>query len=226
MTLERYWNEFDALDEQERLRLGSQVMARTHRAWAVLNRHLSHAEPASRVRALRIVSTLGLGSSFSDQLYTLSFDPHPEVRSAAVMALGQVPGSASKRILQQAMVDPDSRVQANAVEAADDGGHAATQSLLPRLASSDNRVRANAVKALLKLGVREAAETLLHMLQHPDPRHRASALWLVEKMGLTVLTHRLVQMAAGDQDPQLRTRAGALRDRFLSASEQPAGAAS
>jgi HEAT repeat protein len=109
------------------------------------------------------------------------------------------------------MADPDARVEANAVEAAE----ACKQALLPKLTSRDNRVRANAVRALLRLGVREAAETLVSMLQHPDPRERASALWLVEKMGLAVLTTRVKRMAVADTDPELRARAAEVCERLM-----------
>jgi HEAT repeat protein len=136
------------------------------------------------------------------------------VRSAAVLALGQVPNPTSRRILRQAMSDTDGRVAANAVEAADAGGQLDAEALLPKLTSADNRVRANAVRALLKLGVREAAEALVRMLQHSDPRQRASGLWLVEKMGLGILAGRLGRMAIADVDLQVRTRAADVCERL------------
>lgn len=215
MTLEQYWNDYDDLTQEERLRLGALVIARAPRAWALLNRHLTNPDAQYRVRALRIITTLGLSTSFAEQIYPLSYDPHPEVRSTAVAALGQLPNPTSRRIVQRALIDPDQRVQANAVEAAEEGGHVAADLLLPKLASNDNRVRANAVKALLRLGVREAAETLLRMLQDPDRRQRVSALWLIEKMGLFTLASRVIAMAAADQDADVRARASTIRARLL-----------
>lgn len=214
VTLDRYWNEYDHLSEADRHERGRKVLAETPRAAALLARQLTNAEPEARVRAVRIISTLGLVSQFNDALYALSYDAQPEVRSAAVLALGQTPGPTTTRILHQALVDPDARVQANAVEAFEETGELSPQVLLPKLASQDNRVRANAVKALLKLGVREAAETLVQMLQHADRRQRISGLWLVEKMGLLALAGRVVRMADADQDPQVRARAADIRQKL------------
>ena len=176
---------------------------------SLISRRLLEPDTAGRVRALRIITVLNLVEPFSDKVYQLSHDGDPEVRSAATSALAAIPNATSKRILHGALRDPDPRVQANAVEAVDNSGdsESTTAELLPMLGSADNRVRANAVKALLKLGVREAAETLLRMLIDKDRAQRISALWLVDKMGLFTLVERISKMAACDADVQVRDRA-------------------
>jgi len=136
--------------------------------------------------------------------------PGPAVRSAAIAVVGKL-GPRLPALLQAALNDGDTRVQANAVEAAAASGHeSVVDALLEKLSSPDNRVQANAIKALLKLGVREAAEAMLRMMAHPNRMHRISALWLVERMGLFTLAERVTGMAGQDPDPAVREKAALL----------------
>jgi len=215
-TFERYWAAFDQLSEEERRYFGGQVLGRDASARTTLARRLVAPEPADRVRALRIVTLLGIAGEFVDQLYQLSYDGEPEVRGTAVKALGQLPDATSRRVLRNALSDEDSRVEANAVEEIGaSGAKSAVADLLPKLGSSDNRVRANAVKALLRLGVRQAAEALLLMLNDENRAQRISALWLIDHMGLLTLTTRVARMAGSDEDVQVRDRAKSLSDRLV-----------
>lgn len=215
MTFDRYWSQFDRMDDQQREELGRQLLAASEAPLATLGRRLAEQDAAARVRAIRLISLLDLVGEYQDQLYKLSYDASPEVRSAAVAALGKLPNATTRRILHNALADQDPRVQANAVEAVDETGDPnAAKDLLPLLASSNNRVRANAVKALLKLGIREAAETLLRMLNHANRAHRISALWLIERMSLFTLAKRVIAMAEGDNDQQVRDRAQMLSAIF------------
>lgn len=223
-TLEEYWTQFDEMPEEARRQIGRELYARTPRARGVICKWLADPDTGTRVKALRMITALNLAAELSEQLYQLSHASEPEVRSAAVMALGQLPNPTSKRILRNALSDQDRRVQANAVEAFDTAtDEQAAETLLPLLASPDNRVRANAVKALLKLGVRQAAETLLRMLNDSNRAQRVSALWLVDHMGLVTLASRIVNMARSDADAQVRVRARLLADRLNPADSEPAG---
>jgi len=216
VTFDRYWASFDQLSNEERIRIGQQVLTQTPLVQAVLNRRLVEADVAERIRAIRIITVLKLVKLFSDQLYRLSYDTNPEIRSVAVAALGQLDNATSKRILRNALSDEDMRVQANAVEAVDQmGDPSIADDLLPKLSSPHNRVRANAVKALLKLGVREAAEALFCMLSDDNRMQRISALWLVDSMGLSTLTKRIIALAESDDDPNVRSRAKTIAENIL-----------
>ncbi len=221
MTFDDYWGAFDDMNEPDRLKLGKEMLAHAPSAGAALKRLLEDQDPSGRMRALRIISTLGLLETFADPLYALSHDPQPSVRSAAVLALGGLDNSTSRLILHNALLDPDSRVQANAVEAIDRlEGSFDSRKLMPKLDSPDNRVRANAVKALLKMGVREAAESLLKMLADENRAQRISALWLIDQMGLFTLAQRVVTLASGDEDAQVRARAKLLASRLLDETQK------
>lgn len=220
MTLERYWETFDCLNDQERVSLGREMLDRAPEARRNLALRLGEPSPARRVRALRMMTVLGLVGEFEEHVYPLCHDPEAEVRSAAVAALGTLPSPTSRRLLNGALRDRDGRVQANAIEAVDrlGGVAAASGELRLMLKSPDNRVRANAVRVLLKLGVRDAAETLLSMMVEKDRAQRISALWLIENMGLFNLAKRVARMAVADADSQVRTRARGLIEQLASAA--------
>lgn len=223
MTASTYWLSFDRLNEAERFRLGKQLLADGRMTPETVGEWLTNSQGADCVRALRLVALLDLAGPLQEHLYRLCHDPCPEVRSAAVTALGQVPTATSRRVLHNSLYDPDARVQANTVEAlAKIGGASVAAELIPKLTSPDNRTRANAVQALLKVGVREAAETLLLMLQDENRAHRASALWLVDQMNLLPLAARVIRMAEADQDDQVRGRARSLAARITDPPAEPA----
>ena len=208
MTFERYWANFDYLTDAQKVEDGQELLRLAPQVPIHLSRYLAEPDPAARVRALSIIRILGLGEAFAEQLYPLGHDLDPEVRSAVMSALAQVPGGTARRILHSALSDQVPRVRANAVEAVEQiGADDIARLLLPMLGAPDNRVRANAVRALLRQGVRPAAETLLKMLDDPDRAQRISGLWLVERMSLLVMAAKIMRMAACDEDPQVRMRA-------------------
>ncbi len=224
LTFEDYWSSYDLLSEHERIIKGHEMLLANPGAESHLRRLLTCDDASQRVRALRVATLLGRTTSFAQQIYSLVHDSESEVRSAAVTALGKLGDATSRLLLHGALLDPDTRVQANAVEAVDGlREHFDPGELLPKLASSDNRVRANAVAALLKLGIREAAETLLQMLQDASRAHRISALWLLEHMGVAALAGRVLRLAETDADAEVRERAAKLAARLKAAeAEVPA----
>jgi len=126
-----------------------------------------------------------------------------------------MPGPTAERMLRAALADEDSRVQANAVQAIDSIGTADRVDLLrEKLNAESNRVRANAVGALLRLQVREAAESLLQMFAHPNRAYRLSALWVAESMRLKPLVPRIASMGREDPDAQVRARAIQVAERI------------
>ncbi|HOJ54420.1 MAG: HEAT repeat domain-containing protein [Phycisphaerae bacterium] len=223
LTAGRYWQDFDRMTEAERVRFGKELLIDGRLSPATVAGWLARPETVDVLRALRMVVLLDLAGSVEEQLYRLCRDPRPEVRSAAVSALGHLDTPTSRRVLHATLDDPDPRVQANTVESLDRiGGENLIADLIPKLASPDNRTRANAVRALLKLGVRDAAETLLLMLGDENRAHRVSALWLVEQMHLLPLASRVMNMAESDADEQIRLRARVLAGKILDHAEKPA----
>jgi hypothetical protein len=217
-----YWNAFERLSDDDRLRWGRRLLGEPRIAEPLIRAWLASSAMDERLRALKLVTLLDMARLFEARICQMCYDPSPEVRSAAAAALGDVPTAASRRVLSVTLYDADSRVQANSVESLERvAGASAASDLIPKLASTDNRTRANAVRALLKLGVREAAETLLAMLEDENRAHRASGLWLVEQMGLFPLAERVLRMADTDEDEQVRKRARAIADTLGAHDRQP-----
>lgn len=216
MTFDRYWLAFDRFSASERIEQGRELLQRVPMARELLADRLNSGDVDDRVRALQIVTAIDQVSDHAERIYQLSHDPEPEVRSAAMAALGRLPNPTTRLILRKALQDPDARVQANAIESIDRtlDEDSAMALLLPKLASTDGRVRANAVRSLLKLGFREAARTLLLMLRDENRSQRISALWLTEHMGLATLLGRIREMADGDDDEKVRDRARTILDRM------------
>ncbi len=212
---EEHWVRFDHYAPAQRDFQTKALFVKHPECVEMLRERLDSDDLHDKLRCLTMVSAAELAEEFRDELHQLSNATDPGLRSAAVACLGQLKDGTSRRLIHNALVDGDARVQANAVEAVGDHPDAREyQELITKLTSPNNRVRANAVRTLLKLGVREAAQTLLIMLSHTSRAQRVSALWLIEQMGLHSLMQRVSVLADLDQDENVRTRARAIRERI------------
>ncbi|MBN1489169.1 MAG: HEAT repeat domain-containing protein [Phycisphaerae bacterium] len=217
--IDRFWGKFDTLGAAEQATQAASLLADASNLDAVL-RKLASPSSTTRVRALRMLTTAGLAPAVAHAIYGLAHDRDSMVRSAAMTAIGYIPGETSEQLLRESLEHPDDRVRANAVESLDRLSAAANDPLvLERLDDEDNRTRANAAKALLKLGVRDAAETLCAMLRDPASDQRASALWVVQRLQLVPLLTRIGEMAAEDPDPGIQQQAQKLLEMLVKRSE-------
>ncbi len=207
-AFERYWEEFDRLEPDERAAVTDAMREIGGAVLIPIREKLASGRAADRSRALRIARALGLTNELEEQVYRLRHDPDPFVRSTAVSALADLPGPTSRRILRQALGDPDDRVQANAIEALEVlGGEGRLSDTASKLNSRNARVRGNAVKSLLGLELQEAGVALIEMLGDSSRAHRISALWVVERLGLRAVLDRIEEISRNDPDRQVRQRA-------------------
>jgi len=205
---QEYWDKFDQLDESTRISAGGELARALPELLERLRSYMASTRLSDRLRALKIVNVLCLAEHLQLAVARLACDPDRIVRSTAMIALGQIGGQISERILHRGLRDEDKRVQANAIESLDRLAAAnQTPQLRAKLDDGDNRVRANAVKALLQLKVPQAARTLLDMLEDPNRMHRASAIWLIEQLDIVGLTARVIMLADEDPDPYIRRKA-------------------
>ncbi len=217
-----YCDQYDELGPSQRITAGNRLLAespdRFHRR---IQADFRSDDPRVRDRTLDIVQSLGIAPQYRDQIYKLSHDPDERTRSRAVALLGELDGATAVRILRRSLSDPDPRVQANAVEVLGTRDPQKwRETLTARMNEQGNRAQANAIKALLHIGVRDAAVALLSMLTHESAAHRLSALWVVEQFGLFTLAPRIRRIAADDPDPQVREGA----ERLLTSSDFAASA--
>ncbi|HRX85844.1 MAG TPA: HEAT repeat domain-containing protein [Phycisphaerae bacterium] len=214
-AFEPYWTAFDTLPEDARVNIGRTVVAGVPEFAVLMREKWNGGSDEDRLRFLKIVQTLGDAPTFAEELYAAARDPGSHIRSLAVGLLAGVHTAASRRLLRDALDDPDDRVQANAIEAIERlGGREETVRVMEKLQATDSRVRANAVKALVHLGMREGARTLIEMLASDTPSDRISALWVVERMRLQHMLQRIERIVAADPDERVRTRARRLLRKF------------
>lgn len=208
-AFERYWEEYNELDEEDRSDLTEAMRPLADHLLVPIRAKLSSAKPKERARALQLARAFGVTSALAEQVYRHAHDPDAVVRSLAVAMLADLPGPTSLRILRAVVTDSDARVQANAIEALERlNANDRADCTAPQLDSENARVRANAIKSLLRLNVSQAAEELLTMLADPQSSHRLSALWVVERLRLKAMVRRIVDLCSNDPDEKVRRRAG------------------
>lgn len=159
---------------------------------------------ADRIRALRFTVALSVARRFEKDIFLVANDRAPEVRTAAMSALGQIGGETSRRILERALNDELSAVQAAAIDALDQMAAERRGDLVaPKTEDEDADVRAAAIRCLLKLRRPQAASALVEMLQDSRAEHRCAALWVVDHLKLATLAGRISEFAQTDPDPRI-----------------------
>ena len=159
---------------------------------------------ADRLRALKFTIALSVARRFEKDIFVMANDRTPEVRSAAMAALGQIGGETSRRILERALNDESSAVQAAVIDALDQMTAERRGDLIaPKTEDEDADVRAAAIRCLLKMRKPEAAGALVAMLQDTRSEHRCAALWVVDQLKLASLAVRISEFAQTDPDPRI-----------------------
>jgi hypothetical protein len=204
----QYWRNYDSLEEEDRYDLALALLKTDPSMLPQLRQKLTASMATERLKALQVINLLEIAQDMKAEVYRIARDPDAHVRSAAMIALGQLPGPTGERILLDALNDPDDRVQANSIESLERlRATSRMAQIRQRLASDDNRVRAQAIKATLCFQAREALAVLLDMLGHRAPVYRLSALWVVETLDLMGLAAHVIRVAKEDADPKVRRRA-------------------
>ena len=206
-TFEDYWQQWDGLDENQRVQKGQAIVQEPDFVPSLRDK-IQSTNPADRLKAILVIRTLRLAEFFKSEIFQSARDEDRMVRSAAVKTLSMLKSGMSEQLMITALDDPDRRVRANAVEALDESrSPQRLDKIRPKLADSDHRVRASAIKALMQLKVREAAETLLGELKSESRASRMSALWVIERLHLFSILERIVMLAEMDRDSVVRKRA-------------------
>ena len=125
------------------------------------------------------------------------------------MALGEGGSTRCIEALRAALLHPDARVQANAVEALVKRGASETADLISFITDSrHNRSRANAIVAMYRVDRNEGEYRLREMLGDENPMHRVSALWAVRRARVTNLIEVVQCISEQDELRPVRRRAG------------------
>ena len=212
---DRYFHNYNRLSIEQRKSLIHEMKSNTDEACRPLRAKLATGHPIDRARALQLTQQLDVVRELSENIYRLTHDLDPLIRSLAVAMLNKLPSTITQRILKTAIADVDARVRANAVEVMDQlRDPDRKQYIEPMLKSDDHRVRANAVVLLLKLGQRKAGDTLIQMLEDSSRSHRLSGLWVIDRLNIEAMSPRVEHMMLNDADSKIRLRAKKIRDQF------------
>jgi HEAT repeat protein len=215
---------------------------RAHRAFPLLVRLLGDPEDEVRAKAATALGRLGDRRAIGYLLEHLLTDPAPFVRVRIASSLGQFGGPEVTDRLVRALGDPAWWVRMRSVEALEQIGLGAEGPLLVALDDPDSEIRVRAAVALERLGVPdnlvrmiesgervpEAYETLVklattgareflaELVLHPSRQVRAAVVTAIGRAQRRDLAAEIIQIAANDSEPSLRTLAfGTLRSLGL-----------
>ncbi len=149
--------------------------------------------------------------------------PDPLVRASAVLLIGRAGKNAD--LMGRMLLDPDPRVQANAVEALWIFKEDACKPMLFTAAKSKHhRVAGNAVVGLYRIAEVRSVAMLLDMARHKDPAFRLSAIWAMGDTGdprfVPVVTEMFRRSAGAERVATLRTLAR-IRNRNVARNAKP-----
>ena len=170
----------------------------------------SHENPEIVALAVETLGKIGDPSNLGAIMNFYKNDLHPRIRACIVTAVGKIalPDDDVLDFISQALVDTDSRVRANAVEALENLDIADTAKLLlPMLEDEDNRVRANVIKALWnKDDQSKLLNTLKEMAQNENPWMKASSIFVLDKVRVPGRIELLASMCY-DEHPKIQENA-------------------
>ena len=191
-----------------------------------LKRQALAGPAAETVRALCVISELGLADQLRETIWACYDHADAKVRSKAVLMLGELLAAGqddeAERRLELALVDVDDRVRANAIEVLERTGRRELVALLEaRSRLGRNRERANAIKALSSMRLSDPQRPLFDMLRDRRDPHRLSALWAVEHTGQWKLLEEIAKLARHDTNVRVRQSAISTVQRMAQKMRRP-----
>lgn len=170
----------------------------------------SHSNPEIVALAVETLGKIGDPSNIGAILNLYHPTRHAKIKACIVAAVGKIalPDDNILGFLTRALLDEDSRVRANAVEAIEKLEIANTaRLLLPMLEDEDNRVRANVIKALWnKDNQSKLLETLKNMASDDNPWMKVSCIFVLDKVDIPGRIELLYDMCL-EEHPKVRQNA-------------------
>ena len=199
-----FWNHFERIDPTLGRKGGAHALQLIPGFMTQARVKLAGRAPQDRMRAVRLLTMLGLGEAFRTEVFNLASDPDAEVRAVVMNALGRIGDATCRRILERGLNDEYPLVQVAAINALEEMGAEQRGEQVRGLANAEYAsVRAAATRVMLRLRMPEAAANLVYMLNDARTEHRTEALMLTDQMQLYTLIPRVADMADRDQDPRV-----------------------
>lgn len=211
-SFESLWARYDAMPVPQRTKaLTAMCKLLDETVTHLRNRLLAGPAPV-RLRALAMVGEAQLAPIVREAIFECCRFEEARVRSKAVLLLQHIACESTDErldtLLDDALVDADPRVRANAIEVLERTGRRELRPLLEaRGRLGRNRERANAIKALDTLGLADSRDGLFDMLRDTREAHRLSAVWAVEETGQWKLLDEVVRLARTDTSLKVRRNA-------------------
>jgi len=201
---ESIWQNFERLDATLAHRAGHLAFQFVTDFETRLQVKLLSKTATDRLRALRLVRTLAIGSRFEKDVFRSANDSLADIRAVAIAILGTIGGETSRRILERSLQDKAPEVIAAGIDALDAVQAPRRLELVePLVKSNDSDVRASAIRCLLRLKQPKAASELLKMLIDHRSDHRCAALWIIDQLRLHTILDRVRVMATSDPDRRI-----------------------
>ncbi len=214
-----FWQHFEHIHPAQAQAAGHYVFKYVPGFMTQVQIKLLSQKPADRLRSLRMIMVLCISEHFQRDVFAIANDKLPEIRAAAMAALGQIGGETARRILQRALSDDTPTVQATGIDALDAmQARGRDEWITPLTQSSDADVRAAAVRCLLRMRVPQAAVELMSMLTDASADHRCAALWVADRLKLYTLASRIQTMSRSDPDRRIARIASHVARRLNRAS--------
>lgn len=204
---DRLLRAFDSLDERGREVFASVIDPNNTEQMSKLIAMLKQPEARQRLRALRVVSHIGILEPLQNAVLALTQDPDRRIRSYVSRLLSRLKNADAARFALRLLSDVDTRVRANAIEAVEEFGHVVFQkALVPFLQSPAARERANAAKAVYALGSPLALRILEHMGKHSIPTVRMSSVWALANIRERITIKHAFDIAKFEPDSGVQRR--------------------
>jgi len=187
--------------------------------------YLAHDDFSVRLKAVKDIVKAADGTKLPALKEALKRERDTFVKSAIIRAVGELGTEDEVETITPYLIDRESRIRANAVEAA---GLLAREDdtlklLFPALKDKNNRVRANAAVAIKTSFPLDALETLREMAASGDVRMKLSATYACLEIGTDSAVGLLANLAR-EQDLRISEKAvsalALLRDRGSAAAER------
>ncbi|WP_372367492.1 HEAT repeat domain-containing protein [Candidatus Uabimicrobium sp. HlEnr_7] len=178
----------------------------------VITHLLAHDEKVEvRERIAEIIQEKNLVECIPQLKETVLQDPHPDVRSAAAISIGQFQLADHNRLLVRVLEkDKSSKVREYAAYALGLSGLKYCGGHLAQALRKDPtpEVRTNAVEAIAKLGLKEHANDILYALcEDENNTVREEAIWAIETLRLVEYGEHLAKVLREDTSSDIRSKA-------------------
>jgi VWFA-related protein len=169
-----------------------------------LDKEISSGDAAQRELGLRQVAAILTPEHLPYLLYRFEREEDPRISSYLLSLIGKTKVAAAYAVVIKRFRHPDTRVRANAIEAAMAIDPLTTPDrIVGYLEDVNNRIRANSILAWANRPNFDPLVYIQGLVENPDPTYRRSALFVISRLRRPTFLP-LLEMLAFDDDMEVR----------------------